>query len=528
MSDPVLNSMLRVAPPSPPGGRPAADQAGRDGVAGADSFAQALERRLESADRPAFRPTREPASEKTGELSRREGDTSGSGPANSATAAGPATSRAADDRASEGIENSAPAPEPGPASSATGAESQTTSATDTEATATDITALKASDAAVTATTIMATGSAATMPPTIVPETGATGNPDTGIPGVATGLPPAIITTGSIDGTDKTGQDAAPVPATPATDNPAVAASIAVLLQGIAATLPGITPPADTSAGTESPPLLLSGDMPVTSAQGSGATKLERLIAQVGERSGTRPDTPAGGFDLRTGALPIPDHNASDTITASDTAPSYAATRLQDPLQTAQTTTATTSGALNTPATALQPAHPELQAAGLQGSVLSSAPRSEAAPTPQLPVHTPAGQAAWAEDVGNRVVWMFGRQESRAELVLTPAHLGKLEVSIQVNGDQTTAQFVAASAAARDALEQALPRLREVLQQAGINLGQTSVSTSGDQRAQQDSGTGNARRGRNGAGDDTSGGVVAADTGPARWTTAGRGIVDTFA
>jgi flagellar hook-length control protein FliK len=109
-------------------------------------------------------------------------------------------------------------------------------------------------------------------------------------------------------------------------------------------------------------------------------------------------------------------------------------------------------------------------------LLRHAPATQPA-TPQLPVHTPAGQQGWAEDVGNQVRWMLGRAESKAELVLTPPNMGKLEVSINLAGDQTTAQFIASSQAARDALERAMPQLREALQQAGIMLGDANVSTS---------------------------------------------------
>lgn len=143
--------------------------------------------------------------------------------------------------------------------------------------------------------------------------------------------------------------------------------------------------------------------------------------------------------------------------------------------------------------------------------------------PQLPVHTAAGAQAWAEDVGNQVRWMLGRAESKAELVLTPANLGKLEVSISLTGDQTTAQFVASSQAARDALEQAMPRLREILQQAGIQLGEANVSTAGDQPAQGDGGRSGGRGGGDGqlseAGNESS---------PAQWLRRHDGMVDTFA
>lgn len=163
--------------------------------------------------------------------------------------------------------------------------------------------------------------------------------------------------------------------------------------------------------------------------------------------------------------------------------------------------------------------------GHHGTNLFSVLRHSAATTPatpQLPVQTPAGQQAWAEDVGNQVRWMLGRAESKAELVLTPPNLGKLEVSIALNGDQTTAQFVASSQAARDALEQALPRLREILEQAGISLGQANVSTSEDQGA----GTEGGGQGQRGGSSETT-----ADTtdGASRttWLRQHDGLVDTF-
>lgn len=163
--------------------------------------------------------------------------------------------------------------------------------------------------------------------------------------------------------------------------------------------------------------------------------------------------------------------------------------------------------------------------GHHGTNLFSVLRHSAATTPatpQLPVQTPAGQQAWAEDVGNQVRWMLGRAESKAELVLTPPNLGKLEVSIALNGDQTTAQFVASSQAARDALEQALPRLREILEQAGISLGQANVSTSEDQGAGAEGGGQGQRGGSSETTADTSDGASRTT-----WLRQHDGLVDTF-
>lgn len=145
--------------------------------------------------------------------------------------------------------------------------------------------------------------------------------------------------------------------------------------------------------------------------------------------------------------------------------------------------------------------------------------------PQLPIASPSGRQAWSEEVGNQVRWMLGRAESRAELVLTPPSLGKLEVSISLSGDQATAQFVASTQAARDALEQAMPKLREILEQAGLALGQADVSTSEDRGAAGgEQGSGRALLGHeNGTSDDT-GAITVVHDGRLRHD----GLIDTFA
>lgn len=159
-------------------------------------------------------------------------------------------------------------------------------------------------------------------------------------------------------------------------------------------------------------------------------------------------------------------------------------------------------------------------ANLRGETTARA----ASPVP-LHVATPAGSPGWPEEVGSRVSWMVGHDESHAQLTLTPPQLGKIEVSITVNGDQTSAQFVAATPAARELIEQSLPRLREVLEQSGINLGQTDVGTSsqsnnsGDGQQRGNSAWGTARN----ADDGTTSRAVSQ-----QWSRRGDGLVDTFA
>ncbi|MDQ3268060.1 MAG: flagellar hook-length control protein FliK, partial [Pseudomonadota bacterium] len=51
----------------------------------------------------------------------------------------------------------------------------------------------------------------------------------------------------------------------------------------------------------------------------------------------------------------------------------------------------------------------------------------------------------------------------------------LDVLIKVNGDQATALFTSSHVVVRDAIEQALPKLREMLADNGIMLSNATVS-----------------------------------------------------
>jgi len=159
-------------------------------------------------------------------------------------------------------------------------------------------------------------------------------------------------------------------------------------------------------------------------------------------------------------------------------------------------------------------------------------RSPQAATPapaSTPVSTPVGAPGWGNEVGDKVVWMVGRQETRAELVLNPPQLGRIEVSLTMNGDQADATFISANASVREALENAMPRLREVLQGAGISLGQTQVGAESFQQAAQqqtgdNSGSGNGR----GKPDDAPHGLALGHEHAPGQVKRGIGLVDTFA
>lgn len=108
-------------------------------------------------------------------------------------------------------------------------------------------------------------------------------------------------------------------------------------------------------------------------------------------------------------------------------------------------------------------------------VMSGTPRDAVDSAGGASISSSIGTAEWGEELGNRVVWLASRNESRAELVLNPPQMGRIEVNLTIKGDQATASFASNNPVVREALEAALPKLRESLAEAGIQLGQSQVS-----------------------------------------------------
>lgn len=93
---------------------------------------------------------------------------------------------------------------------------------------------------------------------------------------------------------------------------------------------------------------------------------------------------------------------------------------------------------------------------------------------EIQVNQPVGQAKWGGEFAQKVVWLTSQQQQVAEIHLNPAHLGPVEVMLTITQDQATAQFLSPHSAVREAIEQALPKLREMMAENGIQLGNVMV------------------------------------------------------
>jgi len=181
-----------------------------------------------------------------------------------------------------------------------------------------------------------------------------------------------------------------------------------------------------------------------------------------------------------------------------------------------------------------PSAAQIAAAQVQPAVMEAA-QAAAAATDNLPARV--GTQEWDYQVGQKVMWMVGSEEQTASLTLNPPDLGPMQVVLSVTGDQASVTFSANQQEVRDALENALPRLREMMSESGIALANSSVNAGmPDQRQAQDQsqrGDGRASWGHTGGrragGRDDGPAVVETTVRPARTRALGdNGMVDTFA
>lgn len=91
------------------------------------------------------------------------------------------------------------------------------------------------------------------------------------------------------------------------------------------------------------------------------------------------------------------------------------------------------------------------------------------------IATPIGNDKWGHDVGQKISWMVKADITSATLTLNPPDLGPMKVVISVENDQAHAKFSADQPEVRQAILDSMPKLREAMSDAGISLGQTTVS-----------------------------------------------------
>ena len=163
-------------------------------------------------------------------------------------------------------------------------------------------------------------------------------------------------------------------------------------------------------------------------------------------------------------------------------------------------------------------------AASQGNIAQRAAAS--VNTSVLPsISTPVADPGWSDSIADRVLLMANNRLGNAEIRLTPAELGPVRVQVSIEDGTANVAFQATHAATREALEQALPRLRELFTDSGLSLSQASVSDQGvrdgGHEAAEDS------QAVSDSGGDGDADLDTASDEPARASTVSNGLVDTF-
>ncbi len=99
---------------------------------------------------------------------------------------------------------------------------------------------------------------------------------------------------------------------------------------------------------------------------------------------------------------------------------------------------------------------------------------------QMPAGTTPTSQNWGRAVADKVFIAASQNLRVANIQLDPPELGALQIRLQITGpdQQMSVSFSSPHAAVRDVLEGQIPRLREMLAEQGINLGESSVSDQG--------------------------------------------------
>ena len=166
------------------------------------------------------------------------------------------------------------------------------------------------------------------------------------------------------------------------------------------------------------------------------------------------------------------------------------------------------------------------AAQLQPGALQQAAAAVAVPADKLTGRV--GSPAWDQQLGQKVVWMAAGGDQSATLTLNPPDLGPVQVVLTVTNDQADAAFMSAQPEVRQALEAAMPRLREMMSEAGIAFGSATVSAGTPEQQNNGERAASGERRGNGQGGGVSGGEIAIAPAAGGRSRPSLSAVDTFA
>lgn len=231
----------------------------------------------------------------------------------------------------------------------------------------------------------------------------------------------------------------------------------------------------TAPGAEPVPMAaVDGTVPPGLAWSTpGAT----LVQMVGLRAASvRSDFNSGGIAAVADSAPAPVvASLSSLMAAEPSMPGPADSR-----QTAEALLVDTLLSDRGPGSSARDAEVSLDTGQSVSPTVESAPSSQAArveassKSATAALHTPVGTRAWNDELASKLTWLIDRGEQLASIRVTPDSLGPIDIRIAVREGEASIWFGASQADTRQAIEQAIPRLREMLASQGLSLADAGV------------------------------------------------------
>lgn len=286
----------------------------------------------------------------------------------------------------------------------------------------------------------------------------------------------------------------------------------------AADKPTTSEPTDNTDAAPWPPLGLAGlalagveTVPVMAAPAANADSATSAKANPALPAVSNAPTTALAAPALPGAA-----TATDSTTAPIALPLDAQVSEDAPLPDALADAIANAGSdTDAPTTPLL--HALHAAAELKAAATASTPfQGDPTPTPHV------GGDDFDDAMSARIGWLADQKIGHATIKVTPHDLGQIEVRLQMDGDKVHASFSSAHADVRHALESSIPRLREMLNEQGFQLGNADV---GHQQTAQDGKAGSRQAGHGNNDGDPA--LVETTVSPSQLMRQ-RGLVDAYA
>lgn len=325
------------------------------------------------------------------------------------------------------------------------------------------------------------------------------------------------------------------PSAPASEAPATSDSATAEASVPAATVP---PPADPAAemlalvgsiqlAIQPPAAKAAPELPVrASGKADGKNLATGALLAAGQGSGKAAATVIAQADSGDFADSLGLAQGKTSATPGASVPSGKAEPGKLAIDAQLAATAKAGSAVSDAIIKEAPADLSRLAAQLQPGALQQAAAAVAVPADKLTGRV--GTPAWDQQLGQKVVWMAAGGDQSATLTLNPPDLGPVQVVLTVTNDQADAAFMSAQPEVRQALEAAMPRLREMMSEAGIAFGSATVSAGTPEQQNNGERAAPGERRGNGQGGGVSGGEIAIAPAAGGRSRPSLSAVDTFA